>query len=124
MLYHAGPGSELADSQRPSREGLVQPVDVTWKIGGTPPVPPEVHVVSDDIGRTSQRVAIDSAEGRERSEPARILGLGQRVQRLDRRGRVRATADTTQLIPDAPEDNRRMVVILTDELQQLVLGRG
>src|SRR4029453_5608957 len=30
----------------------------------------------------------------------------------------------SQLIPDAPEGNRRMIVVLTDKLQQLLLSRS
>src|SRR6516162_4991759 len=107
MLFrsHACPSSVLADGQRPSGERrLVQPVDESRKIGRTKTVPAEIYVVPDYIGRASERHAIDPAPSCERGEPTRILGLGQGVQCLDRRGRIRATA-ISQLIAYAPEDN-------------------
>src|SRR5262249_10839429 len=118
MLYHAGPGSVLADGQRPSREGWVQPVEASRKTRRTSAIPPVVYVVSDHVGRSSERVAVDSAVGCQSGEPARILGPGQRVERLDRRGRVRATTDISQLLTAAPEGNRRMLVTWANERQQ------
>jgi hypothetical protein len=78
MLSHACPSSVLANGEWHSRERLVQSVDVIRKIGRTPAVPAEIHVVPDYIGCGSERYAIDPAEGCERGEPTRIdveLGL-------------------------------------------------
>src|SRR5262249_40339554 len=115
MLSHACPSTVLADAQWPALERLVQLVDVIRNIGQTASVPPEIYVVSDYIGPTSECHAIDSAASCEGGEPTEILGPGQGVQCLDRLGRVRASA-TSQLIRYAPEDNRRMIIVLTNEL--------
>src|SRR5262245_14668366 len=96
MLSHARPSAVLADAQRPSQKRSVQPVDVISKIGVTASVPPETYVVSDCIGRASDRHAIDSARGSDRGEPARIFGLCD--QYLDRLSRIRAGM-SSQFIP-------------------------
>jgi hypothetical protein len=61
MLSHACPSSVLANGEWHSRERLVQSVDVIRKIGRTPAVPAEIHVVRDYIGCGSERYAIDPA---------------------------------------------------------------